>query len=260
MLEIGRWKLRVPEGTDGPADVPLWLNRLATDLSDVSKDNQGTLAARPVSTAVQPSSLPGRYYFVTGDPTPAENHRLYRDTGTGWLEIPVGAGRTRDVGEYKYAMDAASHAPRVDNLPSWVLLDGGELAAGYTALIAKHTGAGSPFGTGPGGRPRVFDARGRTMVHPDGAANRLDANDTLGAVGGAQKVTLVSSNLPTSAVQHTSPGSWISVNDLGSGVRVQGLSGATPFSSSGLGGPTGVENMQPYGVGGSWFVYAGPVG
>lgn len=87
MLEIGPHKLRVPEGDDGPPDVPLWLNRLATDLADVAKDGQGTLAARPVSTALQPSNIPGRYWYVTGDPDPEQNGRLWRDTGSAWVAV-----------------------------------------------------------------------------------------------------------------------------------------------------------------------------
>jgi hypothetical protein len=86
MLEIGRHKLRVPESTDGPPDVPLWLNRLATDLSNVAKDDQGTLAARPVSTPVSPG-IAGRYFYVTGDADAAQNGRLWRDTGMSWVEV-----------------------------------------------------------------------------------------------------------------------------------------------------------------------------
>lgn len=86
MLQIGRHNLRVPESSDGPPDIPLAFNRLATDLSDVAKDNQGTLAARPVSTAISPG-IAGRYFYVTGDPVPANNGRLWRDYGTGWVEV-----------------------------------------------------------------------------------------------------------------------------------------------------------------------------
>lgn len=88
MLTIGRWGLRVPQGTDGPPDVPLWMNRLATDLADVAKDNQGTLAARPTSTTLSPG-VAGRYYRSSDDGA------IARDHGTGWQRLaPAGLAGT----------------------------------------------------------------------------------------------------------------------------------------------------------------------
>jgi hypothetical protein len=89
MDTIGRWALRVPEGTDGPADVPLWMDRLATDLSDVAKDNQGTLAGRPTSTVLAPTNTPGAYYVTTNeeDPAGSARRRIYRDHGAGYDEL-----------------------------------------------------------------------------------------------------------------------------------------------------------------------------
>lgn len=80
-----RWALPYPAGTDVP-DVPLWMQSLAVALDNVAMDDQGTLAARPVSTVGSPGKR-GRYYLVTGDPTPANNGRLWRDNGAGWDEI-----------------------------------------------------------------------------------------------------------------------------------------------------------------------------
>ena len=81
MATTARWALRYPVGADA-ADVPLWMNRLALDLDDVAKDDQGTLAARPVSTGGSPGKR-GRYYKSTDD------NRMWRDHGTGWDEIPM---------------------------------------------------------------------------------------------------------------------------------------------------------------------------
>ena len=55
--------------------------RLATDLDAVAMDDQGTLAARPVSSGGSPGKR-GRYYKSTDD------GRMWRDNGTGWDEIP----------------------------------------------------------------------------------------------------------------------------------------------------------------------------
>jgi hypothetical protein len=68
------------------------MDRLATDLADVAKDNQGTLAARPVSTVLNPG-IPGQYYKAT------DTGQLFRDNGTGWDEIallPIGTADLED--------------------------------------------------------------------------------------------------------------------------------------------------------------------
>lgn len=85
---VGRWALRVPEDGDNP-DIPQDFLNLATDLSNVAMDDQGTLAARPVSTVLSPSNKPGRYWYVTGDGDAAQNGRLWRDTGAGWVEVTM---------------------------------------------------------------------------------------------------------------------------------------------------------------------------
>jgi hypothetical protein len=56
------------------------MNRLALDLDDVAKDDQGVLANRPVSTGGSPGKF-GRYYWAT------DTLELYRDFGTGWTKV-----------------------------------------------------------------------------------------------------------------------------------------------------------------------------
>lgn len=93
MAATPRWGNRYPVGTDAPADVPLWMSRLAVDLDDHAKDNQSTLALRPTSSVGTPGKY-GRYHYITGDANTKENKRLYRDFGTGWDELAI---RERDV-------------------------------------------------------------------------------------------------------------------------------------------------------------------
>lgn len=115
MLTIGRWGLRVPEGTDGPADVPARMLQLATDLSDVAKDNQGTFAARPPSTALAPTNKPGGYYVSTNeeDPTGTTRRRVYRDHGAGYDELAVlpVSRRMIDLAALHWADTFANRAP-----------------------------------------------------------------------------------------------------------------------------------------------------
>lgn len=79
MQTTPRWGTRYPnaDGVGEVADVPLWLSRLATDLDDVAKDDQGALSARPAA------GKRGRYYYAT------DQLRLYRDTGSAWVEIEM---------------------------------------------------------------------------------------------------------------------------------------------------------------------------
>lgn len=84
MATTPRWGLRYPLGSDAP-DVPLWMNRLATDLDGVAMDDQGLLSARPTSSPGSPGKK-GRYYHAT------DTGQLYRDTGTSWLPVHVPGG------------------------------------------------------------------------------------------------------------------------------------------------------------------------
>jgi hypothetical protein len=79
-----RWTLRYPALSSTP-DVPLDIHNLASDLDGVAMDDQGLLSARPVSTVGTPGKK-GRYYKAT------DTGQLFRDNGTGWDAIPIGAG------------------------------------------------------------------------------------------------------------------------------------------------------------------------
>lgn len=185
MQTIGRWGLRVPEGSDGPPNVPLRMLQLATDLSDVAKDNQGTLAARPTSTTLTPG-ITGRYYYVTGDPDAAQNGRHWRDTGTGWVEIPAGPGQRWEVGDYKVSAQAADHGDMGSGVWAWLLCEGRETPAAYTRLITFLTGLGT--GVGVNGRPNLPDPRGRVPVFRGTHAEVDTIGDSDGLAVGSRKV------------------------------------------------------------------------
>jgi hypothetical protein len=95
---VGRWALRVPDGSDGPPNVPLWMDRLAVDLTDVAKDNQGTVAARPTSSTLTPG-VSGRYFTTTDElDAGAARRRVYRDAGTAWDELATVPISDRQIG------------------------------------------------------------------------------------------------------------------------------------------------------------------
>lgn len=90
MPNTPRWSLPYPktdnsESPTGPADFEV----LALALDNVAMDDQGILSAMP-----SPGKK-GRYWWVKGDPTPANNGLLFRDDGTNWDVI--GANTIVDV-------------------------------------------------------------------------------------------------------------------------------------------------------------------
>lgn len=241
-----RWALPYPVGTDIP-DVPNWMNQLAVALDNVAMDDQGTLAARPVSTGASPGKR-GRYYLVTGDPSAVQNGRLYRDNGTGWDEIAIGGGHV--AGDYKISAQTASHGPRADGLFNWLLADGTETPAGYTVLISAL--AGNPFGVGAGGRPNLPDLRGRfplAVGTPTGAAGATA--HALGQKAGEETHVITAPELPPHA--HGVP-----VNAAVGSNNTAGYGSATAASNittdNGPGTSTPHNNLPPYVAMGSWFV------
>lgn len=80
-----RLKLPYPEGNDA-ADVPSDVRNLALSIDKAAIVSQGTLAQRPISTVSSPG-INGRFFYVTGDPTAANNGILWFDTGSGWSAV-----------------------------------------------------------------------------------------------------------------------------------------------------------------------------
>jgi hypothetical protein len=120
MANTPRWALPYPAGTD-PPNGPLELHDLAFALDDVAKDDQGTLAARPVSTGGSPGKK-GRYYMVKGDATASNNNILWRDNGTGWDQVG-GGGTVFDTTANRPAANAVPVGTRffsTDQIAEWL--------------------------------------------------------------------------------------------------------------------------------------------
>ena len=66
------------DATDIPDAIAIPLDQID---ANVVMEYSGTLAARPAA------SIFGRRYYVTGDPTPANNGLEYMDTGTTWISV-----------------------------------------------------------------------------------------------------------------------------------------------------------------------------
>ncbi len=100
MPGTSRWALRYPNLTDS-ADVPRDIQNLALDLDGVAMDSSGLFSTRPVSTSGAPGKN-GRYFFAT------DTVKLYRDTGTSWVEIGPGTIPDASITEPKYVTDSVS--------------------------------------------------------------------------------------------------------------------------------------------------------
>lgn len=76
---------------------------------------------------------------------------------------------------------------RADPPEGWLVCDGS--AVSRTTYSALFQAIGTTFGTGDGATTfNLPDYRGRTPVGVDGAAGRLEANDTLGKAGGHNRM------------------------------------------------------------------------
>lgn len=205
--------------------------------------DEGPIASRDESSPGVPG-IAGRLYRVT-DATPP---RFELDTGTGWVTIPTD-GWT--VGDHKTSIQSADHGDLSGGLYLWLIHDGRELVATYTALIAALNAAGNPFGLGPNSRPKLPDGRGRVSVMPDGTAGRLTGG-ALGEAGGEEKHALTGpENGP-----HTHGGAirGLQAVAVGSGINVSDGTNDDQTDSSGSGTPH--NTMQPYVIDGNRFIRA----
>lgn len=75
------------------SEIDTGIAALADDIDAIiATDDQGTFAARPVSTAGSPGKS-GRYYYAT------DTGELFRDTGTAWVAVQVGLIANADLAD-----------------------------------------------------------------------------------------------------------------------------------------------------------------
>jgi microcystin-dependent protein len=208
---------------------------------------------------------------IDDDPRPAAGTfgRIHRhpttgavsfDAGTGWVEIakvPVpAASLAADVVLPPITTILAYGGVNLPANGKWGWCDGGSYAESEVpAFVVAVGGAASPWGRFfddgiDEWRYRVPDLRGRVPVGVDGTAGRLDANDTLGASGGAQKHTLTTPEMPSHSHPPSGGGGsfWVEGN---TGFQSNKLGGTADeifrtASTASVGGGGAHNNMQPY--------------
>lgn len=183
---------------------------------------QGTLSARPAA------GTPGRYYFVVGDATEANNDRLYYDTGTAWrpagryiesgLAVPSAATR---VG---FTVSGASG--QIANLQEW------RNSAGTVLSSVNNTGVGrfvdavlggtdaSVYGEGATKPAARFKATGTTD-----STQWYNAGGMVARVSSTGVATFAGLNVPAGATINDGHFETIDVNSTAS--ATSGVFGAT---------------------------------
>jgi microcystin-dependent protein len=166
-----RWALRTPDSAQ-VADVPADLLRLASDLDNVAMDDQGMLANRPNSTAGTPGKR-GRWYFAT------DTLQLFRDNGTGWDELIIGAPAT-PVGAL---VDYGGSADPADT--RWMIANGRLLTRTTYPTLFTVIGTQHNIGGEAATDFRLPNPQGRSIVGA-GTGSGLTAR-ALAATGGEER-------------------------------------------------------------------------
>lgn len=289
MLTSARYGIVYPNpNRSDSADVPRDIGALVTAVERSVMYSQGTFATRPTSTAGTPG-IQGRMYYAT------DTQALYYDYGTGWILIMS----TPSTEPPTVPLGATLDWPWASgSIPSWSVLSYGQLLAGptYPAMQALADTSGRPYGGSAGSNFGVPDYRGRVAAGKDdmggSAAARITVSisgitgTTLGAVGGAEGVTLTTATIP--AHNHGISGSVasgnaiISMNQHAHGLPYEAFTGdntgvfrysaagsLTPgaaikdiyaFSSTNNVTPTGVDTGHAHGVGSLAIANAGSGG
>jgi microcystin-dependent protein len=229
-----------------------------------------------VATAIDTDPRPAAGLF--GRSHRAPDGTISYDTGLAWVPIAQVAdvealaadvdAVSADVagiwtpGDYKMGVQAASHGLLDDGTHfAWLLCDGTEIDAFYTALIGVLAGRGNPFGVGAGGRPRAPDFQGRIPVSRGTHASVDALGDSDGAAvanrtprhyhpPGSLAISIY--NLKTSAASGAF--SWPNVSSLATSAAWDNMSSVTSFTQGNVGDQTGPSNTPAYLVGGSLFL------
>lgn len=192
------------EWNSGTSAAPVWTSLGGGGLT------VGLDGAKGAASATNKDKL----YFSTD----VNGGTLYGSTGTAWQKLAPGLTETAPAGSVNAASLAADVAVipvggiidwpwASGSIPAWAVLPYGQslARAGYATLAALDTAAGTPHGVSAGNIV-LPDYRGRVGAGVDNmggvAANRVTAavsginGATLGAVGGAEGVSLSSAQLP----------------------------------------------------------------
>ena len=122
------------DNSESPAG-PAQIKAVADSLDDAPYWDKGIFADRPVSTPASPGK-DGRFYYVIGDATPANNGVLWLDYGTGWV-VANGAGTI---------IDTLNNQPAANTVPSGTRFFATDQVAEYVSDGTAWTRVSSPAG------------------------------------------------------------------------------------------------------------------
>ena len=212
-----KYALRRLTGSSLVSDVDAGFSALADDIdSKMVGYGQGTLAARPVSTASTPGAT-GRRYYAT------DLSLEFVDLGTSWAPsgLPIGGG----IDWYGTG----------DPCAELMICDGRAISrATYAALFAKLSTA---FGVGNGSTTfNLPNAADRALVGVSGTVPR-------GATGGAKTHTLTTAEMPSHQHQDNA---WNAVGGGLLGYVYTNIPDRAAIADVPVGGGQSHNNMQPY--------------
>ncbi|HWK25654.1 MAG TPA: tail fiber protein [Solirubrobacter sp.] len=176
-------------------------SRLALPYPELEDQADISEAVQPLAEALDNAVLITAGTILPGSASPAgkmflntSSLVLYVATGSIWVPIISGGG-VSPIGAIE-AYAGSTDPVDQDGVSRWLICDGRALSRStYATLFSR---VGTTYGTGDGTTTfNLPDLRGRVVVGVDGAAARLDADDTLGASGGAQKHQLTRAQMPT---------------------------------------------------------------
>lgn len=256
-------------------DAPLHLGYLASALDVDVIYNQGTDAAR-LTAAHVPSG--GRFWWAT------DTNVMWYDDGVTWRTVGSVAAGSITTTQLASSVQIVPLGSVVEwpwasgSIPAWSVLPYGQLltAASYPDMQTLADASSRPYGGSAGVNFNTPDYRGRASSGKDDmggvAAGRITAaisgidGTVLGAVGGAQGITLTTGQMPAhnhggstgnDTPDHTHQYAWNAGNADGAnggrpasypGTNNPATSGASnrhthPISSEGGGGAH--PNVQP---------------
>lgn len=173
---------RYPVGGDSPPDVPLWMSRLATDLDDAPRDNQGVIGSRPPASGVSPRS-PGEWWISTDEQDRGvTRRRIYRGHGTGYDELatlPISPRMLEGVDTYEVTTAVTDLDLTVNSAAERLWLIDWELQTLPSGQITLQ----------PNGAATLFHQSREGTIHTfDGTTHAQTRDDQVGQFAGVRLI------------------------------------------------------------------------
>lgn len=170
---------------------------------------------------------------------------MVNTTGVPKLQASVVTSASIAAGAVDYAALAESQrwdsgdlkwSARTTPSTGWLKCDGSAVSRSTYSLL--FSAIGTSFGVGDGSTTfNLPDARGRTLIAPDGGAGRVSSSNALGQASGSQSHTLDTNQIPAHKhpITVSSGTTGISATTVSAGSHTHNVSGTATISGSFVG-------------------------